>query len=305
MKERNTLARLSGQQQKEDQLLPHPIASSSSLLPRFERASDMQRPSKLMFDIPQIDSSLDLVVDKGAAVCVLSKGTKDNGDGYYYANTLITRLCVRSFLPKKGCCWDVGGGGELDSPAVIFIDAGNCSDIYQVCNFARQYGLDSKLVLDRIKVSRPFTIHQLAGLIIHELNELLQCTQAKLVVITDMLRMFLEEDPQQQIDKDEAYWLIKEMIRALRKISKKAFLVVSFHKISKEYLKMLMVERMFDVSITIIINQEPKSSSDLLLQIKSYGWRKKRRPNLDHNEAADQRRFTMSEKDLLIIPHPR
>jgi Rad51 protein len=224
---------------------------------------------------------------------VLSKGRKDNDGGYYYANTLITRLCVRSLLPKKG--WN-----GLDSPAVIFIDAGNCSDIYQVCNFARQYGLDSKLVLDRIKVSRPFTIHQLAGLIIHELNELLQRTQAKLVVITDMLRMFLEEDPRQQIDKDEAHWLLKEMIRALRKISKNAFLVVSFHKISQEYQKMLM-GRMFDASI-IILNQNLQSSNDLLLQITSYGKRGSRRPDLDHNEAVDQRRFTIAEKDLLLIP---
>ncbi len=205
---------LQGQEKEEkrkQQQQPMLPSSAASLLPRFERASDV-RPSKLMFDILQIDSSLDLV-DNGA-LCIMGKGK----DGDYHANTLITRLCVRSFLPKKG--WD-----RLDSPAVLFIDAGNCSDIYQAYNFARQFGLNSKSVLDRIIVSRPFTIYQLAGLIIHELYALLQHTRAKIVVITDILHLFLENP---QIDKDEARWLIKEIIGEINRISKKAFLAVPF-----------------------------------------------------------------------------
>lgn len=285
IKERNTRPPppIYQRQKEEDQLLLPPAAAS--LLPRFERASDAQRHSMLTFDIPQIDSSLD-PVDNGA-LWIMGKGRV----GDYYANILITRLCVRAFLSKKKRY------NGLDSSAVIFIDAGNCSDIYQACNFARQYGLDSKSILDRVIVSRPFTIHQLAGLIVHDLDELLQRTRTKLVVITDILRMFLE-DPQQQIDsRDEARWLIKEMARELRKVSKMAFLAVSLREDVSEYQNIMMAS-IFDARI-ISIGPEPKSSNNLL-QIDVHNQRR-------HHNHLDQtnRKFTIAEKDLLVIPPPR
>ncbi len=287
IKERNTRPPppIYQRQKEEDQLLLPPAAAS--LLPRFERASDAQRPSMLTFDIPQIDSSLDLV-DNGA-LCIMGKGRA----GDYYANILITRLCVRAFFSKKKRY------NGLDPSAVIFIDAGNCSDIYQACNFARQYGLDSKSILDRVIVSRPFTIHQLAGLIFHDLDELLQRTRTKLVVITDVLRMFLE-DPQQQIDnRDEARWLIKEMAKELRKVSKTAFLVVSLREYANEYQNIMMAS-IFDARI-ISIGPEPKSRNNLL-QINVHNQRRHHRNHLDQTN----RKFTIAEKDLLlVIPPPR
>jgi hypothetical protein len=66
-------------------------------------------------------------------------------------------------LPKRH-----GGFGEGYSK-IIAIDAGNCSDVYQIVNFARQYGLEIKRVLQNILVSRVFTIYQLAHLVINEL----------------------------------------------------------------------------------------------------------------------------------------
>jgi hypothetical protein len=50
-------------------------------------------------------------------------------------------------LPKRH-----GGMGEGYSK-IIDIDAGNCSDVYQIVNFARQYGLEIKRVLQNIIVS--------------------------------------------------------------------------------------------------------------------------------------------------------
>src|SRR5690606_2369015 len=148
------------------------------------------------FDIPEIDSMHDLG-DRGA-ICVTSR------DGWH-ANTLVTRACVRALMPKRH--------GGMQSPSVLFIDAGNCSDIYQCVKFARQYGMDSEDVLDRIIVSRPFTITQLAGLIVHELDRAVRHTSSKLVVISDLLKMFVE-DP--QIDRDEIQWLLREITKALR-----------------------------------------------------------------------------------------
>jgi hypothetical protein len=115
-----------------------------------------------LFDIGQIDRCLELT-DRGGGLYVTSSNCKDGSFSLRYVNNiLLTRLCVRALMSKRQ--------GGFQSPSIIFIDAGNCSDIYQCVNFARQYGLDIQKVLDSIIVSRPFNIHQLAGLIINELD---------------------------------------------------------------------------------------------------------------------------------------
>ena len=92
----------------------------------------------------------------------------------------------------------------------------------------RQYGLESDKVLDSIIVSRPFTIHQLARLIVHSLQSAMHDYSTKLVVVSDVLSMFIKADP--QIDLDEARWLIKEISRALKKLSAQAMIVISMQQ---------------------------------------------------------------------------
>ena len=66
-----------------------------------------------------------------------------------------------------------GGVGE-GYAKIIAIDAGNCSDVYQIVDFARQYGLEIKRALKDMIVSRVFTIYQLANLVIKELSRIQQ-----------------------------------------------------------------------------------------------------------------------------------
>jgi hypothetical protein len=66
-------------------------------------------------------------------------------------------------------------------------------DIYQCVNFARQYGLDIKKVLQNIMVTRVFTIYQLADLIIQELPRMVQQFNTKVIVISDLLNVFTEQ----------------------------------------------------------------------------------------------------------------
>jgi Rad51 protein len=91
-------------------------------------------------------------------------------------------------LPKRH-----GGIGEGYSK-IIAIDAGNSSDVYQVVNFARQYGLEIKGVLKNIFVSRIFTIYQLARLITHELprmiGQLASDRNNHLIVVYGLLHLF-------------------------------------------------------------------------------------------------------------------
>ena len=120
----------------------------------------------------------------------------------------MTRLSIRALLSKRQ--------GGVGSPYVITVDAGNSLDFYQYVNFARQYGLDIKEILQRIIVSRAFTVYQLADLIINELPKVIKQFDTRLVVISDLLHMFTH-DP--NVDRKEAIYLIKEIVSAIRKIS--------------------------------------------------------------------------------------
>ena len=145
--------------------------------------------------IKEIDSFLALRL--GDRLCVM-------GD---CANLIVSRLCVRAFMPIKQ--------GGLAAGSIVLVDAGNSSDVYQCASFARQLGLEIPRVLRGVVVSRAFTIHQLAQLIVYELPKAVREFNSKLVVISDLLRMFTE-DP--QVNEKEASYLIGEIIESLHKI---------------------------------------------------------------------------------------
>ena len=187
---------------------------------------------KFAFDIGKIDSILDL----GASGTVCIEGEEK------YTPILIDRLCVHSMLPRR-----YGGIGS-DYSKSIAIDAGNCTNVYQLVDFARQYGLEVKKVLQNIVVSRAFTIYQLADLIIHELPKIIQelSPKNKLIVVYGLLHLFVF-DP--HLDKVDAKRLIQEIGRSLRKLSKERLVVVSFARCNNEYEKSLFP--VFDKRIEI------------------------------------------------------
>ncbi len=120
--------------------------------------------------------------------------------------------------------------GGLDAGSVVFVDAGNSSDVYQCVNFARQFGLEIQKVLRGIVVSRALTIHQLAALVAHELPKAMWQFNAKLVVVSDLLRMFTE-DP--QVSRKEARYLINEIVESVHKIDAGVLLVMSLRSNSQ------------------------------------------------------------------------
>lgn len=67
-----------------------------------------------------------------------------------YSNALVTRLVVRSLLPRNH--------GGVNAENVIVIDADNSSSPYLYVYIARQYGMHHNKVLRNVNVSRQFTI---------------------------------------------------------------------------------------------------------------------------------------------------
>jgi hypothetical protein len=153
--------------------------------------------ARLGLGISEIDSFLALRA--GDRLCVTG----------HCANLLVTRLCVRAFMPVRQ--------GGLGAESVVVVDAGNSSDVYRCASFARQFGLEIQKVLRGIAVSRTFTIHQLAALVAHELPKAVrQYNNTRLVVVSDLLRMFTE-DP--QVSRREARYLIGEIMESVHKMS--------------------------------------------------------------------------------------
>jgi hypothetical protein len=181
----------------------------------------------------------------------------------------------------------------LNNSKIIAIDAGNCTDVYQLVDFARQYGLEIKKVLQSIIVSRVFTIYQLAHLIVFELPKIIEqfsSTRSKIIVIYGLLHLFVS-DP--HTNKADAKNLIKEIASSLRKMSKDRFIIVSFAHCNMEYKKLLLP--VFDKCIEITNNM-----SNNILQIEI---------NNHNNHAMNRRkgfRYSkptwLSKKELLLAP---
>jgi hypothetical protein len=242
--------------------------SSAALLPAFQTAYDINSCHRLSFGIDSIDRLLTLT--EGDKVCII-------GDGAH-ANIFVTRLCVRALMPSRH--------GGFESPAIVFIDAGNSFAAYQCGKFARQYGLDIRSVLERIKISRPFTPHQLAGLIIRELPSAVQRVGAEVVVISDLLKM-LVQDP--QVDEEEARWLLKEILRSIgRRMLAHAAVVLSLHTPPSCYDGMVLP--LFKNSIEIS-KEEDCAGKQLAVMV-----------NTDkQQQQQSSRRLLLPERDLQIV----
>jgi hypothetical protein len=114
---------------------------------------------------------------------------------------------VCCLLPRRSCGF-IPNRTSSPNSNVLVIDAGNSTDVYQYVEFGRRYGLDTRQVLQRVVVTRVFTIYQLVHLIVYNLPEMIHKFDAKLILIPDLFDMFIQD----QIDIKEAKLLIIENI---------------------------------------------------------------------------------------------
>jgi DNA-directed RNA polymerase subunit RPC12/RpoP len=221
------------------------LASQSPILSsKFQTAYD-EFTSKLMFDIEALDSSLQSLNTDGNTLAIIGDNNHSKNSGKF-SNILLTRLCIYSlFLLRRQEGFRLSSTPSSSSPLlphVVIVDAGNSLDFYQFVEFIRQYGLDIRETLQKIVVSRAFTVYQLTNLIINELPNIVRQLDTCLVIVPDLLHMFTH-DP--NIDRREAKYLIKEIVSAIRKIaisSSRTRCVVSwnYHHQSSVYIKILL-----------------------------------------------------------------
>jgi len=105
--------------------------------------------------------------------------------GSHHAVQLSLILSVRAQLPLEE--------GGLDS-AVIYVDGGNSFNPYTATSAAIALKIDPRSVLRRLLISRAFTAHQLESLIFERLEEAVERWRSKFVVVSDVMRLYLDSD---------------------------------------------------------------------------------------------------------------
>ena len=134
-----------------------------------------------------------------------------------YTQMFVTKLCVNALLsssssrPSKKTT-----ASRFHTPNVILVDAGYCCDFYQYVNFARQYYRRDVIsrVLGNTIVTRPFTVYQLTDIVVNQLPQIIHQYDAKMVVVSDLLDMFVRD---LQIESNEAIYLINQIINSITK----------------------------------------------------------------------------------------
>jgi hypothetical protein len=175
-----------------------------------------------------------------------------------------------------------------DYSKIIAIDAGNCTDVYQCIDFARQYGLEVKKVLQSIVVSRIFTIYQLAHLIIFELPKIIEqfSSRNKIIVIYGLLHLFVYDS---HIDKADAKQLIKEIAGSLWKLSKDRFVLASFTYSNSEYEKQFVP--VFDKCIKV--TNDINDNRILQMNVSNHNTKKK--------DSLRKAALRLKKRELLLV----
>ncbi len=160
--------------------MPQGLVFSSALeqLESFERRLRGISEESLLFGIEQLDGFL-----RG-----FSPGEIAFSYGSPSSYALTDLMIVRALLLRDA------EGSDAD---VIYIDGGNCFNLYRLSGLIRQFRLPAKPVLKRIHISRSFTSHQLTTLIVRELNHELTRHPSRLVVVSDLLSIARDEESEE------------------------------------------------------------------------------------------------------------
>lgn len=251
---------------------------------RFGRLPSLQTAYEYLyrvaFSVKGVHSALDILA--GDTVCIIGNPK--------FTNLILARLCVSCLLPRRH------GGLEIynSSSSVFILDAGNCTNVYQHITFMKQCGLDIKKALQRIVLSRLFTIYQLVNSILYELPKFIQEFNVKIVIISDLLHMFVDNP---QLHTNEVETLLKEIGNSLYKITKRnnILLLTSLYPTSnnndQSYDLSSNFLHLFNKGIEIVEN---KTNDRLRLKILD-------KHSIPFQDLAIRKQVSLSIEDLLVV----
>jgi len=136
-----------------------------------------------------------------------------------YGSTAILHLsmllCVRAQLPYQL------GGLRTN---VLFIDGNNTFRLYDVSHIAQLHELDPRKVLKRIFISRAFTAYQMTALVFERLQTDIENFDSKLIIISDIAKLYLDEG----ISQKEARDVFNQLTVYLSKFARENLVVATY-----------------------------------------------------------------------------
>jgi hypothetical protein len=157
-----------------------------------------QRPTRLTLNIPEVDQLFPY----------FKLGDFATLYGSLSLTSLVTRICICAQIPKQF-------GGLASN--VVFIDSGNTFRLYETTQITQQHGLDPHKILKHIFISQASTAYEVTALIMEKLEEIIKTHDAKIVVISDIAGLFLNEG----IPEDEAQKVYSQVLNYLSSFVKK------------------------------------------------------------------------------------
>jgi len=137
--------------------------------------------------------------------------------GSHSIASLTTLLCARAQLP-----FQLGG---LNSNT-IFIDCGNTFSNEQIFRQAKIHHLNPKQVLNNVHVSQASSAYEMTSLILERLKGIVEKYNAKIIVISDIARLFLSED----LPEEESRSVFSQVMGYLQNFvqEKKLILIITY-----------------------------------------------------------------------------
>ena len=135
--------------------------------------------------------------------------------------SFVAKLCVRAQLPAH-----LGG---LESN-VVFIDCANSSSLSNISQAAELHQLDPKAALGRVINMRAYTAYRLTSLIMEQLQETVETSSAKIVVISDIGCSFLSDN----VDDQEAKAVYSQIMGYLAHFAKRHRIIIIATYLSHE-----------------------------------------------------------------------
>ncbi len=141
--------------------------------------------------------------------------------GSQSVTSVVSKLCVRAQLPAY-----MGG---LESN-VVFIDCASSSSLSEIVQAAEKQKLDPNTPLEQVINMRAYTAYRLTSLIMEKLEEALEKSDAKLVVISDIVCSFLNGN----VDDQEATAVYRQIISYLANFARRHRIIIIATYLSHE-----------------------------------------------------------------------
>lgn len=141
--------------------------------------------------------------------------------GAQSVNGLVARLCLRAQSQKSMV--------EVENK-IIFIDGANSSSMPSIVQEAEFRRIEPKTVLRNVINMRVYTAYRLTSLIMEKLEESLETSSSKLVIISDIVGPFLSDN----VNDQEAKAVYSQIMSYLANIAKKHRIVVIATYLSHE-----------------------------------------------------------------------